>query len=103
MPISPPTTLLGKSSSVEQADCVHSNPYKIRADHASSLWQQAHDHRSIERLLEGSTVKEKKFIMLHRNLCISYSIGEFVPCLSWIYRVNGFNNVVVNEVGDFLE
>ncbi|KAL8471383.1 hypothetical protein ACS0TY_028248 [Phlomoides rotata] len=51
----------------------------------------------------------KKFLMLHRELVhqlASYSIGKFVPCLSWINRVNGFNNVVykiVNEVDDFLE
>ncbi|KAL0417244.1 UNVERIFIED_CONTAM: cytochrome [Sesamum latifolium] len=51
----------------------------------------------------------KKFLMLLTEvlqLLGSFSIGEFIPCLSWINRVNGFDNRVervAKEVDDFLE
>ncbi|KAL0356323.1 UNVERIFIED_CONTAM: cytochrome [Sesamum radiatum] len=51
----------------------------------------------------------KKFLMLLTEvlqLLGSFSIGEFIPCLSWINRVNGFDNrveKVAKEVDDFLE
>ncbi|KAH6770571.1 hypothetical protein C2S52_015374 [Perilla frutescens var. hirtella] len=51
----------------------------------------------------------KKFLMLLRellHLSASVSIGEFIPWLSWINRVNGFDSRVdktVKEVDDFLE
>ncbi|KAH6809408.1 hypothetical protein C2S51_027191 [Perilla frutescens var. frutescens] len=51
----------------------------------------------------------KKFFMLLRellHLSASVSIGEFIPWLSWINRVNGFDSRVdktVKEVDDFLE
>ncbi|KAK4394862.1 cytochrome [Sesamum angolense] len=51
----------------------------------------------------------KKFLMLlmeELQLVGSVSIGEFIPCLSWINRVNGFDNrvdKVADEVDAFLE
>ncbi|KAL0417246.1 UNVERIFIED_CONTAM: cytochrome [Sesamum latifolium] len=51
----------------------------------------------------------KKFLMLLTKglqLVGSVSIGEFIPCLSWINRVNGFDNrvdKVAEEVDAFLE
>ncbi|KAI3454397.1 hypothetical protein Pfo_011060 [Paulownia fortunei] len=51
----------------------------------------------------------KKFLMLLSEvlqLLGSVSIGEFIPCLSWVNYVNGFDNrvdKVANEVDDFLE
>ncbi|KAL2243907.1 UNVERIFIED_CONTAM: cytochrome [Sesamum indicum] len=51
----------------------------------------------------------KKFLMLLTEvlqLVGSVSIGEFIPCLSWINRVNGFDNrvdKVAKDVDAFLE
>ncbi|KAH6809407.1 hypothetical protein C2S51_027190 [Perilla frutescens var. frutescens] len=52
----------------------------------------------------------KKFLMLMREvvqlLSSSIGIGEFIPWLSWINRVNGFDrrvDKVAEEVDDFLE
>ncbi|KAL0356324.1 UNVERIFIED_CONTAM: cytochrome [Sesamum radiatum] len=51
----------------------------------------------------------KKFLMLLTKglqLVGSISIGDFIPCLSWINRVNGFDNrvdKVAEEVDAFLE
>ncbi|KAL3835261.1 hypothetical protein ACJIZ3_009997 [Penstemon smallii] len=51
----------------------------------------------------------KKFLILLTEvlqLMGNFSIGEFIPCLSWINSVNGFNNrveKVVKEVDCFLD
>ncbi|KAH6815802.1 hypothetical protein C2S53_005645 [Perilla frutescens var. hirtella] len=96
------TELLLKT--VESSCCSSVNLSELFDSHSNNVICRAAFGR---RYSEGET--GKRFLMLLREifqLMVAMDIGEFVPWLSWISRVNGFDNRVLKvakEVDDFLE